>query len=230
MLSICLVLSGCKPRTINSISDAQIRLTMMAKTMADSQKFFFLNSFNEVEKEKITRAMKKYEHFSGSVDYDDVFLNYTVRTTTTLEQGMIRTQIARYERGTLAFERYIVGNTIVNDSSISYYPNGSIFNRTVNPADSTQRFREDYFPNGRMRTKSTADSLFTWHENGQRSGIYHFKRGQVVNRTLWHENGVRAEESQWKSDKINGRYQEWDTLGHQTRNELYALGKLIKKY
>lgn len=225
---IALLFTGCKPKTRRTETNEDIRWAMMAKTMDDSSKNVFLESFSDFSRGSIINVLKKYENANGIVEYEDYLLSKKITLKVSLENGMIRSMRGEYDNGVRAVEFYSIKNKEMIDSAYRYYPSGGLYSRRVTPVDTMKRVYEEFYENGPLRSRNTATRLFNWHMNGKIAAIFLFDRGQVVKRTLWYWNGVKEEESGWRNDKWNGVIQEWDSLGKRTRNEHYVNGTLIK--
>lgn len=225
---IITVVNGCKPKTKDALTDEHIQMAMLVKGMDDSVKNTFLQSIHPKERKKVDIALKQYEHFTGTVEYQDVSLNLPIHTVVSMEDGVVRHQIGRYKNNNIATEYYKVENDQIIDSTRSYYFGGQLRSRYYNAVDKSKRVIEQYYQSGQIRNRSTDASMTTWFENGAQSGIYYFDNGKVIKRTLWHPNKKKKEESEWWNDQLNGIFREWDSLGNQTRNEHYVNG-IIKK-
>ncbi|MFA5832031.1 MAG: hypothetical protein WDA22_01010 [Bacteroidota bacterium] len=228
IIAVSTLFYSCKPRTRQSESNESIQWALMAKSMDDSSKNAFIEGMPEFEKKKIKALLKTYEQLTDVVEYDEYFLGLKVKTVASLENGLIRTKKGQFENGIMAYEYYNIRNTVMVDSARRYYPTATLYSRTIIPVDSTQQLYEEFYDTGRMKSRSCYSTLTTWHKNGNQSGYFLFNKGQVIQRMLWYENGMKKEESHWRNDRLNGPFQEWDSLGNQIRNVRYING-LIKK-
>lgn len=113
-----------------------------------------------------------------------------------------------------------------------YYPNGKTMNRYVLIDSAAWKWEMDaYYESGAMRSRSIAstDSFrkeTDWYDNGQVQTDFTRRGGNKDSVVHYFRNGVKKEIAEFLDNKRNGRWQEWDSLGHQTRNEVYRNGKL----
>jgi antitoxin component YwqK of YwqJK toxin-antitoxin module len=226
---ISLFFTGCKPRTRRTETNEEIRRAMMIKAMDDSLKEENLNRLPDYTRQNVITLLKKYEQLTGVVEFEDYLLSVKITMKVSLENGTVRSGRGEYGNGVLALVFYPVKNREMIDSAYRYYPSGHLYSRRITPVDTLKRIYEEFYESGTIRSRNSATMLFNWHPNGNISAKFIFDNGQVIQRTLWHENGTVKEMSGWQNDSLNGLYQVWDSLGHQTRKEQYAAGVLLQK-
>ena len=112
-----------------------------------------------------------------------------------------------------------------------YYPDGK--KKMESLPDSGRRVwtMTEYYESGSMKRMSTSsDSLFLsdrrWYENGNPELEFVRTEGKKDKGVRYHPNGAKKEEFEFVNERRHGMWEEWDSLGNQTRNEFYVKGKL----
>jgi len=68
----------------------------------------------------------------------------------------------------------------------------------------------------------------TWYENGAPELIFSRTPDSIDNGMRFYSNGIKKEEFRFAHDKRDGIWNQWDSLGHQTRKQYYVNGRLKK--
>ncbi len=135
--------------------------------------------------------------------------------------------IAWFDNGKTAFEYHTRSETREYDSTISFFRNGRT--RVIMVWQDTNRvFYREYYENGFLKTRADSELNEEFFESGQKKLSSTFKNGEIVLVRRWHENGKLKELGEWKNDRRNGKWIEWDTAGNVTRNDLYRDGAFVR--
>jgi antitoxin component YwqK of YwqJK toxin-antitoxin module len=216
---------GCKPRTRRSETEKAIPQAVMVKMMEKAQREFYLSQLVGEPLEQLRGALKELEQTTGEVEYKDSFFGKDIAVTMNVEKGLIRTLSAEYPNGVNAMIYHSVHNGTVLDSTVRFYPAGMLYSRRINTVDSTKSLYEEFYQNGKIRSRNRNGVLYTWFDSGILSGMYAFEGRQVGQRRIWHRNGKLREISSWVNDTMNGPYHEWDSTGHLIRDMVFIKGK-----
>ncbi len=143
------------------------------------------------------------------------------------KNGQLEIMKAWYDNGKTAFENYYKNDNRLYDSLISYYRNGQTRSMTLQQDTGRIQYRE-YYENGTVKVSADSELNRAFYESGEKESDIKFKQGQVVKVMKWYPNGRLSDESEWWSDKRNGKWFEWDSTGKQIRNEKYKNNVKIK--
>jgi antitoxin component YwqK of YwqJK toxin-antitoxin module len=113
---------------------------------------------------------------------------------------------------------------------IEFYPSGDLkeINTTQSNMDELVSGYK-YYPNGKIKSQYSGNTHIEedWYETGMKEAEYFSPHSQIMKITRWYQNGQKKEETEMNDGgKRNGKWFEWDSLGHQTRKEFYAGGTL----
>lgn len=118
--------------------------------------------------------------------------------------------------------------------SLAYHANGIVAVDMRSNGGNPDSVRTDYYYSNGQKMRETlliSDTLMLendWYDDGMQrlSFVLGANNYQLVRR--WHANGIRSEESEWRGNKRNGKFIEWDSSGRKTRNESYHHGVKIR--
>ncbi len=224
-LMLIVIGEGCKPRTRQSETEKSIPHAVNLMMMEKTQREFYLSQISGEPLEHLRSAMSEIEQSTDEVEFTDYLLGKEISVTLRMEQDRIGELSGEYSNGVNAMEYRSYRNGAVLDSMVRFYPDGMLYSRRINAADSTKTVYEEFHQNGMIRSRSRNGVLHTWFESGVLSGIYSFKDHLVGQRRLWHKNGKLREISSWVNDTMNGPYHEWDSTGHLIRDMVFIKGK-----
>lgn len=137
-----------------------------------------------------------------------------------------------YKDGKRFFESY-AGNldTIAFTHTIAFYPSGELKSLETIESDKNELISAYwYYPNGILQLRHNGESHIEelWDESGAKQTEYFAPNSDIKKITNWYHNGQKKEESELLNTQRNGKWFEWDSLGHQTRKEFYVNGKVKK--
>lgn len=146
-----------------------------------------------------------------------------IRTEQHYREGKQVYTKGQFGNGRLAFERFndIAGGML--DSTAWFFPSGTLFYTIVTSDERMIMFKE-YSEDGALRAASDTVVSNEFYPDGKRSGTTRFENGAVISIERWHQNGRRAEVSEWRNDRRNGRYDVWDSAGRALISEWYVNG------
>ncbi len=159
-----------------------------------------------------------------------------IRVTTTTAPRTFKS-LAFYESGDLCYESY---GTYLDSVGImtynSFYPSGEIRSSMIREGVPPHYWMRSYayYQNGQVKERyDTERSLKeTWYEDGRRESVSHIPADDPTFApdwsSAWYRNGQIKEESEWKNGKRDGKWFQWDSLGHQTKREFYKNGTLMQ--
>lgn len=92
---------------------------------------------------------------------------------------------------------------------------------------------KEYFESGNLKLSShtVADSILSkteYYENGQISLEFKRSPGTIDKGIRYFADGKKKEEFEFMKEQRHGLWYEWDSLGVQTRKEMYVQGKIVK--
>jgi antitoxin component YwqK of YwqJK toxin-antitoxin module len=137
-----------------------------------------------------------------------------------------------YKDGKRFFESY-AGNldTIEFTHSIEFYPSGELKKLETSESDKNELMSAYwYYPNGILQLRHNGETHLeeVWDASGAKQTEYYVPNSDIKKITNWYHNGQIKEESELLNAQRNGKWFEWDSLGHETRKEFYVNGKLKK--
>lgn len=154
------------------------------------------------------------------------------RKETYLKNSMPYRTLAFFKDGKRYFESYTTRlDTISFNHYIEFFPSGEIKEFTTRESDKneiTSGFT--YYPNGIMKSRINSDTHVEeyWDETGAKEAEFLAPNSEIKKITKWYHNGQEKEMSELLNTQRNGKWFQWDSLGHQIRNEIYVNGKLKK--
>lgn len=165
--------------------------------------------------------------------------NYTaLETIHTLEYGDI--SMERYYRngtnvkafgffrdGSLKSEFYVTDNSGYSSKFISYYPNRQIETRSLKWIEGATKhyLYEEFFEDGRTRRREgTKVPQWEYYDEIGDPTLFYIHSGDRITELMFYPGSKKQDESDYVNGKRDGRWNQWDTLGHQTRKEVYKSG------
>lgn len=151
----------------------------------------------------------------------------TLRTEDHYKDGRLVYSKGLYRNGVVVFERFPNRGEGGLDSSVWFFPSGTLYYMLIGSDDRIIRFRE-FFENGAVRIVSDTSQTDEFYRSGRPSARLRSQNGSIVAIDHWFENGRKAEYSEWLNDQRHGIRNEWDSLGRQTVRERYEHGVRLK--
>jgi antitoxin component YwqK of YwqJK toxin-antitoxin module len=158
--------------------------------------------FGEYRKEIYSKNSKPYQVFGFYKDGRRIFESYTTRLDT------------------VEFTHYI-----------EFYPSGEVRGFETTQSDKNEiTWGNAYYPSGIMQSRFDSDTHIEedWDETGAKEDEVFAPNSDIQKITKWYHNGLKKEEAELLHTQRNGKWFQWDSLGHQTRKEFYVNGKLKK--
>lgn len=179
---------------------------------------------NTAYKKKNADNYKKLETIH-TVEYGDISLERYYRN------GLNVKAFGYYKDGTLKSEYYLTDKSGNSSKYVSYFPNRQIETHSMSWLENGKKefFYEEFFPNGKVRRRE-GSQIPKWEyydENGDPT-VFYFKEGDMTTEVMYYPGGRKQDESEYRSNLRNGRWQQWDTTGRLTRDEVYRDGKKIR--
>lgn len=160
-----------------------------------------------------------------TVEYGDISLERYYRN------GVNVKAFGYYKDGTLKSEYYVTDKLGNSSKFVSYYPNRQVETNSSSWLENGVKhfLYEEYFPNGKVRRRE-GSQIPKWEyydENGDPT-VFYIKDSNRTTEIMFYPGSKKQEESEYLNGKRDGRWQQWDTTGHQIRNEVYKDGVKIK--
>ena len=135
-----------------------------------------------------------------------------------------------YKDGKRYFESYTTRlDTVEFTHYLEFYPSGQLKDFQTCQSDENEIvWGNAYYPSGIMMSRYNIDTHIEedWDETGAKEDEYFAPNSDIQKITRWYHNGQKKEEAELLNTQRNGKWYQWDSLGHQTRNEIYVNGKL----
>lgn len=137
-------------------------------------------------------------------------------------------EVGYFENGNRFYEaHYGRMDTLRFATMINYFKNGEL--ASVSIVDGSKLItRYAYYPDGKIQLRHNGYTGVeeNWNHDGKLQTVVEYS-GVIPKRvTKWHTNGRMSELSEWSNEHRHGKWFQWDTLGNQTRKELYVMGKV----
>ena len=130
------------------------------------------------------------------------------------------------------FESYTTKlDTVEFTHYIEFYPSGELKGFQTTQSDKNEiTSGYAYYPSGIMQARNDGDRHIeeNWDEKGAKEVECFAPNSDIQKITRWYPNGQKKEEAELLNTQRNGKWFQWDSLGHQTRKEFYVNGKLKK--
>lgn len=139
-------------------------------------------------------------------------------------------ELGYFDNGDRLYEAYYARkDTLRFTTLIQYFRSGDL--ASVSITDGNRLItRYSYYPDGEIQSRYNGYTGVeeNWNNDGKLQKLIEYDGKNPKRVTQWHANGTMSELSEWHNEHRNGKWFQWDTLGNQTRKEMYAMGKLKK--
>jgi antitoxin component YwqK of YwqJK toxin-antitoxin module len=158
-------------------------------------------------------------------EYGDISLERYYRN------GMNVKAFGYYKDGTLKSEYYVTDQSGNASKYISYYPNRQVETNSITWLENGKKqfVYEEYFPDGTVRRRE-GSQIPKWEyydENGDPT-VFYLKDGERTTEIMYFPGSRKQEESDYLNGIRDGRWQQWDSTGRQTRDEVYKDGVKVR--
>jgi len=176
---------------------------------------------------------KKTSHPAGitTVVQHSVDISYGDYTTETFyNNGKWFKSIGHFKNGNRFYETYVMRNDTTSIiQTTSFYPSGNLL-RTEMRVNNEVTMAQSFHENGQLSVERNVPAGYerAWNEDGK--PFFENNDLRTNNRTIysWYANGQMKELFELSGGERNGKWFEWDSLGNQTRSEMYVNGKRKK--
>ena len=137
-------------------------------------------------------------------------------------------ELGYYDNGSRLYETYFARMDSQHITTmINYFREGELASVTVIDGN-TLITRYSYYPDGKIQSRHNGYTGVeeNWNDDGKLQKMIEYAGKNPKRVTKWHTNGTMSELSEWHNEHRHGKWFQWDTLGNQTRKELYMMGKL----
>lgn len=179
---------------------------------------------NTTYKKKNKENYKKLETIH-TVEYGDISLERFYRN------GLNVKAFGYYKDGSLKSEYYVTDKLGNSSKFVSYYPNQQVEIHSMSWLEEGKKhfLYEEYFPDGTVKRREGSQiPKWEYYDEQGDPTVFYLKDGERTTEVMFFPGSRKQDESDYFNGKRDGRWQQWDSTGRQTRDELYKEGVKVR--